>query len=204
MTNRTALINELESLLIECFNTIANLTTYQQIKENDARVTFFKHLVNVIDSTIVSLLVAHKYLGDENWWKEIQKEYNLSARRIPFVREFAYYDQVVTNSFFHLMFSSFESSIRLIVKRYDSNLYNSQRDFNPLSKGLISKLKLGNKGLRQVERGLGISENNIKKDICGSVQRVSKKALVTNHGMLFCNIQLLPYPTLFHFLIKLL
>jgi predicted metallo-beta-lactamase superfamily hydrolase len=73
MTNRTALINELESLLIECFNTIANLTTYQQIKENDARVTFFKHLVNVIDSTIVSLLVAHKYLGDENWWKKIQK-----------------------------------------------------------------------------------------------------------------------------------
>jgi hypothetical protein len=145
MTNRIALINELESLLSECFDTIANLTTYQQIKENDARVTFFKHLVNVIDSTIVSLLVAHKYLGDENWWKEIQKEYNLSARRIPFVREFAYYDQVVTNSFFHLMFSSFESSIRLIVKRYDSNLYNSQRDFNPLSKGLISKLKLGNK-----------------------------------------------------------
>jgi hypothetical protein len=73
MTNRIALINELESLLSECFNTIANLTTYQQIKENDARVTFFKHLVNVIDSTIVSLLVANKYLGDENWWKKIQK-----------------------------------------------------------------------------------------------------------------------------------
>jgi hypothetical protein len=121
MTNRTALINDLESLLSECFNTIADLTTYQQIKENDARVTFFKHLVNVIDSTIVSLLVAHKIMGDENWWKEVQKEYNLSARPIPFIREFDYYDQVVTNSFFLLMFSSFESSIRLIVKRYDSN-----------------------------------------------------------------------------------
>jgi hypothetical protein len=145
MTNRIALINDLESLLSECFNTITNLTTYQQIKENDARVTFFKHLVNVIDSTIVSLLVAHKYMGDENWWNEVQKEYSLFARPIPFVREFDYYDQVVTNSFFLLMFSSFESSIRLIVKRYDSKLYNSQRDFNPLSKGLISKLKLGHK-----------------------------------------------------------
>jgi hypothetical protein len=145
MTNRIALINDLESLLSECFNTISNLMTYQQIKENDARVTFFKHLVNVIDSTIVSLLVAHKYMGDENWWKEVQKEYNLTARPIHFVREFDYYDQVVTNSFFLLMFSSFESSIRLIVKRYDSNLYGSQRDINPLCKGLISRLKLGNK-----------------------------------------------------------
>jgi hypothetical protein len=44
-----------------------------------------------------------------------------------------------------LLISSFESSIRLIIKRYDSNLYQSQRDFNPLCKELISKLKLYNK-----------------------------------------------------------
>jgi hypothetical protein len=86
MINRTELISDLEALLSECFNTIANMITYQQIKQNDARVTFFKHLVNVIDSTIISLLLSHKYMGTENWWKEIQKEYNLSARPIPFDR----------------------------------------------------------------------------------------------------------------------
>jgi hypothetical protein len=52
MTNRTALINELESLLIECFNTIANLTTYQQIKENDARVPF----LNILSMSLIPRL----------------------------------------------------------------------------------------------------------------------------------------------------
>jgi len=33
----------------------------------------------------------------------------------------------------------------LIIKQYDSNLYQSQTDFNPLCKELISKLKLYNK-----------------------------------------------------------
>jgi hypothetical protein len=143
--SRKELISDLESFLNDCFQTINNLTTYQRINENDARVTFFKHLVNVIDSTILSFLMAHKYLGDENWWIQIQKEYNLSTRPIPFYREFDYHDQVVTNSFFLLMFSCFESSIRLIVKRYDPKFYESQRDFNPLSKGLIRQLKLDNK-----------------------------------------------------------
>src|SRR5947209_1594034 len=145
MTNRAGLINDLEPLLSESFNTIDNLKSYQQINENDARVTFFKHLVNVIDSTILFLAVANKYLGHENWWKNIQTEYKLSARPIPFDREFDYYDQLVTVSFFHLIFSSFESSIRLIVKRYDSNLYQSQRDFNPLCKGLMKRLRMLNK-----------------------------------------------------------
>lgn len=143
MTDRTPLINDLESLLKECFNTIDNLRCYQRISENDARVTFFKH--NVIDSTILFLVIAHKYLGNEDWWKEMQRNYGLSIRPITFDREFDYYDQLVTISFFHLVFSSFESSIRLIVKQYDSNLYELQRNFNPLCKGLVSKLKLGNK-----------------------------------------------------------
>ena len=45
---------------------------------------FFKHLVNVIDSTILFLVVSHKHLSNEDWWKDIQKEYDLSTRPIPF------------------------------------------------------------------------------------------------------------------------
>ena len=53
-------------------------------------------------------------------------------------------------------------------------------------------------------RGVGISENNIKKDTYGSVQeKYPRRHLITDHGML-CIIQLLPCPALFHFLIKLL
>jgi hypothetical protein len=93
----------------------------------------FKRLVNVTDSTIHSLIVARKYLGDENWWKGIQQEYNLSTRPIAFDREFDYCDQLVTLSFFHLILSSFESSIRLIV--------NFTKGLGSSLQGIIEKTK---------------------------------------------------------------
>jgi hypothetical protein len=84
-------------------------------------------------------------MGNEDWWKDIQKKYQLSNRPIPFDKEFDYYDQVVTISYFYLIFGTFESSVRLIVRQYDLNLYNLQKDFNPLCKKLINNLKLENK-----------------------------------------------------------
>lgn len=144
MTNRITLINDLESFLTECFNTINDLVLNQRIKQTDARVTFFKHLVNIVDSTILSLILSHKYLGDENWWIQAHKDYDLSKRPIPFVREFDYYDQIVTNSYFFFVFCSFESSLRLIVEQYDIQLYKSQKDFNPLSKKFLKDLSLKN------------------------------------------------------------
>ena len=54
--------------------------------------------------------MARKYFWNENWWKEIQGEYNLPIRPFPFSKEFNYYDQVVTNSFC-LIISLFEFSI---------------------------------------------------------------------------------------------
>ena len=126
MVNRKQLISDLESFFQECFDAVKNLNSYQKISQNDARITFFKHMANVVDSTILFLVVAHKYLGDESWWKDIQKEYVLSLRPVPLDREFDYYDQVVTISYFQLIFSVFESSTRLIVKTY--NLCLLRRD----------------------------------------------------------------------------
>jgi len=45
VTDRITLINELESLLKECFDKIDNLRSYQQIKENDAGITFLSILL---------------------------------------------------------------------------------------------------------------------------------------------------------------
>jgi hypothetical protein len=60
MMERITLINELEFLLQECFKTIDNFRGPKQIKENDARVAFFKHLVNVINSTLLFLIMSKK------------------------------------------------------------------------------------------------------------------------------------------------
>jgi hypothetical protein len=86
--------------------------------------------------------VTNKYLGEEEWWKKIQTEYKLSPRPVEFGREFDYYDQLITISYFHLVFSSFESAIRLITKTYDSTLYQKQKNFNPLCLGLLGQLKI--------------------------------------------------------------
>jgi hypothetical protein len=60
MMERITLINELEFLLQECFKTIDNFRGPKQIKENDARVAFFKHLVNVINYTLLFLIMSKK------------------------------------------------------------------------------------------------------------------------------------------------
>ncbi len=88
MVNRITLVKDLESFLKQCVSTINDLHKIQHIRQTDARVTFFKHLVNVVDPTILSLILSHKYLGNEDWWIQMQKDYNLSARPIPFDREF--------------------------------------------------------------------------------------------------------------------
>ena len=53
MINRITLINDLESFLTECSDTINDLVLNQRIKQTDARVTFFEHLVNVEASSRV-------------------------------------------------------------------------------------------------------------------------------------------------------
>jgi len=144
MTDRIIVISELESLVQQCFSTLDDLLLIQKFSENDARVTFFKHIVNVIDSSIIFLVTAHRYF-DESWWNDTQQIYNLSKRRLPFEREFDYCDQMISMSYFFFLFSSFEHSIRRIIQVYNPELYNSQSNISPLLKGLIKKLELDNK-----------------------------------------------------------
>ena len=145
MVGREALIKLLDPLLERCSNSVQNLIVFQKLAQNDVRVTFFKHLITTHDATIISLLVSHKYFGEESWWRDIQQEYDLSARNIPYDREFDYADQITTISYFLFTFSSFEHSLRLICKTYNPSLYQSQKDFNPLCKALLKKSGIAKK-----------------------------------------------------------
>jgi hypothetical protein len=174
MIDRSTLISELDSILKTCVDSVNNLLVYQKMNQNDARVTFFKHFINVLDSTILSLIVAHKYFGNYEWWKEVNFEYNLTSRPVDYAKEMDYYDQVITLSYFVLTFGSFESSLRLICKQHDPSLYQTQRDFNPLCKGIVRKLKLKNRDkfidliakLRNAihTNGLYVPKGNMKND----------------------------------------
>jgi len=105
----------------------------------------------VVDTSILFLTLSHRYLGDESWWIDIQRIYNLSKRPIPFFdRELDYFDQMISMSYFFFIFSSFEHSIRRIIQVYNSELNKSQlnksqSNINTLLKEVIKNLDLDNK-----------------------------------------------------------
>ena len=120
-----------------------NLLNYQKLKENDARVTLFKHINVVLDSASTSLILANKYLGEIDRRNDIQKDYGRSNRPYDYKRQFDYYDQTVMNGFFLFIFNSFEHSIRLVCKRYNLKLFEEQKaSVNILCKRMTKDLSL--------------------------------------------------------------
>src|SRR5687767_6349570 len=95
---------------------INNQINFQKLKQDDVRVSFFKHCINLLNSTLISLICSYKYFGNEDWWINIKKEYNLNFRPFDFDKEFDYYDQTLLNSFMLFSFANFEASIRFVIK----------------------------------------------------------------------------------------
>ena len=122
MTDRRPLIGQADSLLKESLSITNNLLNTQKLEQNDARVTFFKHVSTVLEFCILSLVLAHRHLGNENWWKCTDTHYELSRRPYDYDRRFDYFDQMVTSSTFLFIFNSFEHSVRLICKRYNPDV----------------------------------------------------------------------------------
>jgi hypothetical protein len=146
MVDRRPLIQQIDSLLSEGLSTVNNLLYIQKLEQNDARVTFFKNINTVLNSTVVSLIIAHKHLGEEEWWKTIHSDYELSNRPYDFHREFGYFDQVNLNGTFILVFISFEHSTRLICKQYNLKLFQEKEStINGIWKGIRKDLGINNR-----------------------------------------------------------
>jgi hypothetical protein len=142
MANRKFLITEIDALLRECSTQVSNLLDYQKMNEHDARVAFFKHMNNVLNSTTLSLILAHKYLGSSNL-RALHKEYKLSPRLYDYDAETRYFDQIVMNGYFLFVFNMFEHAIRLVCKGYNKSLFQQQEStFNALCKGITKDLGL--------------------------------------------------------------
>jgi len=141
MASRKLLIIQVDSLLKECSKYAVNLLEFQRMKQNDARVTFFKHMNNILNSTTLSLILAHKYLGSSNL-KEIHREYSLSPRLYDYDAEIKYFDQIVMNGYFLFIFNTLEHAVRLIYKGYNKKSQNQQNSFSPMCKEITKDLGL--------------------------------------------------------------
>lgn len=142
MAKREQLITQIDALHKECSDQINNLLIYQKMKHNDARVAFFKHMNNILDSSILSLIFAFKYLDKSNL-DAIHKEYGLSPRLYDYDGEVRYFDQITMNSYFLFTFNVFEHAVRLVCKGYNRQLFAQQESrFNALCKIITKDLGL--------------------------------------------------------------
>ncbi len=121
--------------------------------EKDCRITFFSKSPVVIDSVTLCFIFAGRHLSNNRWWTTSAQSYNLKPpyveSRVPIIEGFK---QFTLLGFFHFMFLSMESSIRLITKNMDSIQYEKmQGSFDKIYSWLISKLNLPRKYLRLMD-----------------------------------------------------
>ena len=157
MVDRENLIRILDNLLQALFKKERFLLDEINLKQNDTRVTFYKHMMNTIDSTIHLIIFTHRYLPEGHWWTSTHNEYKLSKRLFAngleenYIQEFKYIDEHIAFSYYHAIFHSFEASIRFLSLNYLSNYYLKGKrgekippGFRNLFESFLSKVDLWN------------------------------------------------------------
>jgi hypothetical protein len=117
----------------------------------DIRITFFSKCNVVIDSSVLILMFCDKYLSNKSnrrIWKTIAGQYSLTAPAIKARTSIIDgLNQFNSIALFHLIFSSMESSIRLIAKTVFLSLYTQKSyTFEGLLKEILRKMRIGGYG----------------------------------------------------------
>lgn len=153
---KTQIIRNLEALFQVCYSKEQNFLRTGGGKQNDARVTFHKHLISTLNSTIHLMIFSDTTLSTEDWWakklpkykinKRIFSTSTLESRQI----EKRYIDRYLQFSFFNSVFQTFESSFRIICEKCfrDENYISKEngeknkRDIKDLCEVILRKLDL--------------------------------------------------------------
>jgi hypothetical protein len=121
---RKDIVKNLELLFQSCIREEQQLLVKKKLKQNDARITFYKHLINTINSTIHLVVFSDTHLFEENWWENPLPKYNISQRFFAqkYIdsreKEIDYIDEHIMTSYFIFIFHTFEHSFKIICKKY--------------------------------------------------------------------------------------
>lgn len=175
----TDLITSLTKLRTDFFAKLQEtIRKYPKIKiDRDGRITFFSKSIVVIDSVTLCFIFADRHLSKNKWWTTSASSYHLNPphvdSRAPIKEGFK---QFTLLGFFHFMFSSMESSMRLIMKSMDSTQYEKmQGSFDSIYLWLISRLNLPKKYVKLMDV-LRLIRNTIHNN--GVYSPISKKGKV--------------------------
>ena len=101
-------------------NTVSNIYDYLNTNK-DARLTVYAKITNTINNFHLTLVYINKHLQFPRWWQESYKD--LSMEDIDFyTASFFNFSKV---SFFHIIFSCLESSLRILLRAIDPNVCNN-------------------------------------------------------------------------------
>ncbi|HJR48956.1 MAG TPA: hypothetical protein VJ799_12435 [Nitrososphaeraceae archaeon] len=157
MIKKKAIIRNLEMLFQVCYSREQyHLSSGRH--QDDVRVTFYKHLINTINSSIHLVIFSNSALLENDWWSKKLPEYKIQKRHfannnvVSIEKEIDYIDQHLLFSFFIFVFHTFESSFRIICFECFYNDYyitrkdgkKKKRDFKNLYDVVLGKLKLLN------------------------------------------------------------
>jgi hypothetical protein len=84
--------------------------------DHDARITAFAKFINVLNSVQLALTFASKHLLHKQWWDSIARTPIPDEDKRVYANEFVNFTKV---GFVHALFSSIESSLRLLLRALD-------------------------------------------------------------------------------------
>lgn len=128
-------------------------------QQNDVRVTFYKHLINTINSSIHLVIFSDSVLFSDAWWSNNLSDYKISKRHFANdaidsrEKEIDYIDLHLLFSFFIFVFHTFESSFRIVCKQCFSDDYyitkengeKKKRDIKNLCEVILRKVRVCDK-----------------------------------------------------------
>ena len=149
------IIRNLEALFQVCFSKEQDFL-HVGGKQNDARVTFYKHLINTLNSSIHLMIFSDMTLLTEDWWLKKLPKYKINKRIFATSSqesrqvEVGYIDHYLLSSYFNFIFHTFESSFRIICENcFNDEYYNikedgerEKRDIKNLCVVILKKLDL--------------------------------------------------------------
>ncbi|HEU5120674.1 MAG TPA: hypothetical protein VFT71_06775 [Candidatus Nitrosocosmicus sp.] len=149
------IIRNLEALFQVCFSKEQDFLRVGG-KQNDARVTFHKHLINTLNSSIHLMIFSDTTLLTEDWWLKKLPKYKINKRMFSASVqesrqiEVGHIDHYLLFSYFNFIFHTFETSFRIICENCFNDEYyiikqngeREKRDIKNLCEVILKKLNL--------------------------------------------------------------
>ena len=124
-----------------CDKKIKHLYENQKLKDEDARLVFFRKISQINDMAKLSYDLYKRYLLTHDWWRERFPNHIISKKNKQNLCKS--YDKHIRTSFILENFSAFESSIRIIVHSYNSKKYEKlQYSFDKLVNWFMNEMGL--------------------------------------------------------------